>query len=221
MPLSWPRGACRRTWLQARAASRNLSVPLKPRAPVYVRTMMVKNAQKKQRRRGPGRQFEPGQSGNPAGRPRGARNRATVLAEKLMQDDIEDVVRAVVDAAKERDMTAAKLVLERVAPRPKGRAVAFVLPEIRAPGDLVAAFDSLIAAMATGEITPDEAVVIASVLELKRKALETLEVRTGPLDELDPDDIRRLREALLREKARRLAAGDGEEVPAVSIKSVP
>ncbi len=182
---------------------------------------MVKNAQKKQRRRGPGRQFEPGQSGNPAGRPRGARNRATVLAEKLMQDDIEDVVRAVVDAAKERDMTAAKLVLERVAPRPKGRAVAFVLPEIRAPGDLVAAFDSLIAAMATGEITPDEAVVIASVLELKRKALETLEVRTGPLDELDPDDIRRLREALLREKARRLAAGDGEEVPAVSIKSVP
>src|SRR5260370_80064 len=123
MPLSWPRGACRRTWLQARAASRNLSVPMKPRAPVYVRTMMVKNAQKKQRRRGPGRQFEPGQSGNPAGRPRGARNRATVLAEKLMQDDIEDVVRAVVDAAKERDMTAAKLVLERVAPRPKGRAV--------------------------------------------------------------------------------------------------
>src|SRR6266404_5105931 len=113
MPLSWPRGACRRTWLQARAASRNLSVPLKPRAPVYVRTMMVKNAQKKQRRRGPGRQFEPGQSGNPAGRPRSARNRATVLAEKLMQDDIEDVVRAVVDAAKERDMTAAKLV-----PRP-------------------------------------------------------------------------------------------------------
>src|SRR5467141_3673395 len=99
--------------------------------------MMVKNAQKEQRRRGPGRQFEPGQSGNPAGRPRAARNRATVLAEKLMQDDIEDVVRAVVDAAKERDMTAAKLVLERVAPRPKGRAVAFVLPEIRAPGDLV------------------------------------------------------------------------------------
>ena len=37
--------------------------------------------------------------------------------------------------------------------------------------------------MATGEITPDEAVVIASVLELKRKALETLEVRTGPLDD--------------------------------------
>src|SRR2546429_7242885 len=90
MPLSWPRGACRRTWLQARAASRNLSVPLKPRAPVYVRTMMLKNAQKEQRRRGPGRQFEPGQSGNPAGRPRGARNRATVLAEKLMQDDIEE-----------------------------------------------------------------------------------------------------------------------------------
>src|SRR5207245_6631087 len=110
-------------------------------------------------------------------------------------------------------MTAAKLVLERVAPRPKGRAVAFVLPEIRAPGDLVA-FDSLIAAMATGEITPDEAVVIASVLELKRKALETLEVRTGPLDGIDPDDIARLRAALIKERDRRDAAGDGEEVPA-------
>jgi hypothetical protein len=33
----------------------------------------------------------------------------------------------------------------------------------------------------------------------------------GPLDELDQNDIARLREALADEKARRLAAGDGEE----------
>ena len=33
-----------------------------------------------------GERFQPGQSGNPAGEPRGARHKTTLLAEKLMQE---------------------------------------------------------------------------------------------------------------------------------------
>ena len=33
--------------------------------------------------------FQKGESGNPAGRPRGARNRATLLMESLLADDAE------------------------------------------------------------------------------------------------------------------------------------
>jgi hypothetical protein len=39
-------------------------------------------------------QWKKGQSGNPAGMPKGTRHRATQLAEKLMEDDAENIVRA-------------------------------------------------------------------------------------------------------------------------------
>jgi hypothetical protein len=66
----------------------------------------------------------------------------------------------------------------------------------------------------TGEYRYDGAVA-NKALELLGKELGMFisrsEVRTGPLDEIDPNDIARLLEALANEKARRLAAGDGEE----------
>ena len=35
--------------------------------------------------------FQPGQSGNPAGRPRGARGKAAVLAERMFEGDPADI----------------------------------------------------------------------------------------------------------------------------------
>jgi hypothetical protein len=52
--------------------------------------------------------FRKGFSGNPGGPPQGSRHRVTILAERLLQTDFEDVCRAVVEAAKGGDMTAAK-----------------------------------------------------------------------------------------------------------------
>ena len=53
-----------------------------------------------------------------------------MLAEKLMQDDAKDIVEAVLKAAKGGDMTAARMVLDRIAPARKGRPVEFELPAI-------------------------------------------------------------------------------------------
>ena len=61
--------------------------------------------------------IRPGASGNPAGKPKGTRHRATQMAEKLMENDATDVVNAVITAAKQGDMVAARLILERIAPR--------------------------------------------------------------------------------------------------------
>jgi Family of unknown function (DUF5681) len=75
--------------------------------------------------------FQKGQSGNPAGKPRGARHKATIFAERLMQDDIEKIVGAVLTAARNGDMMAAKIVLDRLAPVSRRQCVSFDLPQDR------------------------------------------------------------------------------------------
>jgi hypothetical protein len=120
--------------------------------------------------------FQPGQSGNPSGRRQGSRNKATIALEKLMEGEAEAIVQAVVDAAAKGDMAAARLVLDRVVPVRKGRAIYLTLPAIDAAAGVREAQSATVAAMAEGEITPDEAATIAGVLESKRKVIETVEL---------------------------------------------
>jgi hypothetical protein len=106
---------------------------------------MVENTARKQR----GRPFAKGQSGNPKGKPKGPRHQTTMLAEKLMQDAAKDVVQAVLEAAKGGDMTAARLVLERIAPVMKGRPVHLDLPLVQTAADIAAAVATLTMAIAS------------------------------------------------------------------------
>ena len=101
-----------------------------------------------------GRSFEKGRSGNPAGKPKGARHKTTLLAEKLMQDDAGAVVKAVVGAAKGGDMTAARIVLDRIAPARRDNPVVFTLPEVTTAADAAKAMGSILAAIAAGELSP-------------------------------------------------------------------
>jgi hypothetical protein len=55
-----------------------------------------------------------GQSKRPS--PQGSRNKATIALEKLMEGGAEAIVQAVVDAAANGDIAAARLVLDRVVP---------------------------------------------------------------------------------------------------------
>ena len=135
-------------------------------------------------------QWKKGQSGNPAGMPKGTRHRATMLAEKLMEDDAENIVRAVVSAAKAGDPTAMRLCIERLIPVSKGRAVVFDLPTIETATDVANALGAIAGAMAAGELTPDEAGAVAGVMEAKRRAIETVEheERLRKLEERNPGE---------------------------------
>jgi hypothetical protein len=93
-----------------------------------------------------------------------------------MGDEAQEVARAAITAAKAGDTTAMKIVLDRVAPLRKGRPVEFTMPETVDAVGLAGAFKDIATRMACGEMTPDEAMQIASVLELRRKAIETLEI---------------------------------------------
>jgi len=125
---------------------------------------------------GPRGRFRRGQSGNPAGRRPGARNRTCALALKLMDADAEPVIVALIRAAKGGDVAAIKLVLERVAPLPRNRPVRFYMPPIETADDLGEAMGAILQAAADGELTPDEAVSIANLIETRRRTIETLEL---------------------------------------------
>src|SRR5882724_7400573 len=68
-------------------------------------------------------QFQKGVSGNPAGCPLSARNRATALAEQLLEGEAERLVRQAIDRAMEGDVLAMRLCLDRILPVLRGRRI--------------------------------------------------------------------------------------------------
>jgi len=132
--------------------------------------------------------FEKGESGNPAGRPRGSRNRATLLMESLLADDAEAIGRKAIEMAKQGDMAAIRLCMDRLAPAPKGEPVAFELPPLDKPADSVAAAAEIVAAVAAGELTPSEAAELAKVIDVYVRAIATkgFDERLTKLEEMTP-----------------------------------
>jgi hypothetical protein len=70
--------------------------------------------------------FRPGQSGNPAGRPKGARNRTTLAAEAILEGEAEALTRKAIELALAGDVIALKLCLERLMRPRKERSVSFL-----------------------------------------------------------------------------------------------
>lgn len=128
--------------------------------------------------------FQPGQSGNPEGRPRGTRNRSTVLAERLFDGDAEAIIKKAIEQAKAGESTALRLCLERIVPPRKDRPVAFELPEIESAADAAKAARAVARAVAEGDLTPEEGNGIAKMLESVSKTIETseLEARIAALE---------------------------------------
>jgi len=70
-----------------------------------------------------GGRFRKGTSGNPAGKPRGARHKTTLAVEGLMGQYAHQVTARMVKRAVDGDVGAARLILDRIAPVRRGRAV--------------------------------------------------------------------------------------------------
>lgn len=120
--------------------------------------------------------FRPGESGNPNGRAKGSRNRASLAVDELLEGEAERLTRRAVEKAMEGDTVALRLCLDRIAPARRDRHVSFVLPAVEVPADLPKATAAILDALATGELTPSEAAEVGRALDTHMRAVETADL---------------------------------------------
>lgn len=131
-----------------------------------------------------GKQFKPGQSGNPKGRPRGSHNKTTMAALELLQGEASALTRKAIDAALNGDMAALRLCLDRIIPHAKDRPINIVLPKITDASDLPKMTGALLEAVTAGKIGPTEAAVLSKVVDAHRGALEIADL-TARIEKLE------------------------------------
>jgi hypothetical protein len=127
--------------------------------------------------------FKRGISGNPSGRPKGSRNRTTVAIQEILDGEAETITRKVIELAKQGDITAIRLVMERLLPARKDSPITIELPESSEDNDLGEMMSAIINAVCDGKITLNEGQALSALLENCRKAKETCELERK-LDEL-------------------------------------
>jgi hypothetical protein len=117
--------------------------------------------------------FRKGQSGNPAGRPRGSRNAATLAVEAMLDGEAAVLTRKAIELALAGDVVALRICLDRIYPARKDRPVAFPLPPITSARDAADIAVAVAEAVAAGHLTPSEAADIGKVIEIYVKAYQT------------------------------------------------
>lgn len=129
-------------------------------------------------------QWKPGQSGNPKGKAKGTRNKATLLALAVLEKDVKAIAKVITAAALGGDLQAARIVIERLIPLMRERPVNVDLPDTSTIEGVALAQAAILAAVASGELLPTEGATLAGIAEARRKALETevLEARIAALE---------------------------------------
>ena len=113
-----------------------------------------------------------------AGNKAGSRHRVTRSIEALLEGQHEALTEKAVALALQGDTVALRLCLDRLAPARRDSPVAFDLPPVRSAADIVAASSALLAAVAGGEVTPDEAGRIMALLSAHRAIVDTGDIET-------------------------------------------
>lgn len=120
--------------------------------------------------------FKKGQSGNPAGMPRGTRHRVTRAAETLLDGQGEALTQKAIEMALAGDATALRLCLERLLPPRKDRPVAFEMPPLAIAEDAAKAVAAILEGVARGELTPGEATALAALVGAFTSTMEAVDL---------------------------------------------
>ncbi len=117
--------------------------------------------------------FKPGQSGNPLGKPKGAKHASTKLRDAIASD-LQAIVAALVEKAKEGDTAAAALLFSRTLPplRPMSDS-----PEVPLSGStLDERAEAVTSAALSGQISPTGATELMGLLTQQARIHEVSEL---------------------------------------------
>ncbi len=114
--------------------------------------------------------------GNPAGRPHGSRNKASIAADTLLDGEAEALTRKAIDLALAGDTVALRLCMERICPHRRDRSIKIKMPRVETPQDVLRAVATVVGAVGRGAITPSEGQALASLIETQRKAIELVQI---------------------------------------------
>ncbi|HEV7736672.1 MAG TPA: DUF5681 domain-containing protein [Chlamydiales bacterium] len=117
-------------------------------------------------------QFPKGKSGNPRGKPIGARHRSSLIIEQLFSDKIQDICKTVIEEAKAGDMQAARIILDRLLPPRKDNPIQIDLPQMGTCADIVKAIECIANAVGSGQISPSEGEALARIIDIQARTLE-------------------------------------------------
>jgi Family of unknown function (DUF5681) len=152
--------------------------------------------------------FQPGHSGNPAGRPPGSRNKKTIALEEAFAEHGEEILKDVVARAKEGQDTPLRLCMERMLARKRERAIAIALPAIETPEDARAAVAVVTAELAEGNLTIGEASGLIALIDRMVRLAERI---------AKMEQVRHEAEALVRMREARAAQEGREEEQAQAL----
>ena len=116
--------------------------------------------------------FQPGRSGNPAGRAKGKPLLVTELRTAI-EAKSDEIFQAVIDAAIGGDMAACKMLLDRITPALKPQALSITLP---VKETLPEQGSEIIKAIVTAQIAPDIGSQLITALSNQGKLVELQEL---------------------------------------------
>ena len=127
-------------------------------------------------------QYQPGESGNLAGRPPGIPDKRTAMR-ALLDPHAEALVAKVVERALAGDSTALRICIDRLIPAAKAKDDPLSLPELT--GSLADQGRIVIEALAQEKLSPEEAATILQALATQARIVETdeIEARLTALEE--------------------------------------
>lgn len=137
---------------------------------------MPADSQQMQVERNEDGQFTKGQSGNPAGREKGSRNRATMLVEQLFDGAGGALANKAVQMALDGNAAALRLCVGRIIAPRRHRPTSFTLPALHTAADGAASLSALAAAVSEGALSSAEAAELSQVVDAFIRALEVGEI---------------------------------------------